>query len=173
MTPSKTLNPFIQVNEKDTEKMVYLQAFVKELLRRHPPVYFSLTHAAVNPGSKLSGYDIPTDANLDIFIPSISDDPTLWKDPDTFNPDRFLTGGEDCDMRGIPLMKMIPFGAGRRICPGMAMGMTHITLMLARMVQAFEWSKADKLGEAMDFGEKLEFTIVMNKTLKSSVRRRN
>lgn len=161
------------MNEKDTENMVYLQAFVKELLRRHPPTYFSLTHAAVNPGSKLSGYDIPTDANLDIFIPAISDDPTLWNDPNAFNPDRFITGGEDCDIKGIPLMRMIPFGAGRRICPGMAMAMTHITLMLARMVQEFEWSKEGKSEEPIDFGEKLEFTIVMNKTLKSSVLRRN
>lgn len=152
------------VNEKDTDKMVYLQAFIKELLRKHPPTYFSLTHAAMEPGHKIGGYDIPAGANLELYLPTISEDPKLWTDPDRFDPDRFLTGGETADITGVTGIRMIPFGAGRRVCPGLAMGMTHITLMVARMVQAFEW-RAHPSQPVIDFSDKLEFTVVMNKPL--------
>ncbi|GJN27723.1 hypothetical protein PR202_gb15769 [Eleusine coracana subsp. coracana] len=160
------------VDDKDTDAMPYLQAFVKELLRKHPPTYFSLTHAAVQPGSKLAGYDIPTDANLDIFLPTISEDPKLWDRPTEFDPDRFLAGGETADITGSAGIRMIPFGAGRRICPGLAMGTTHIALMVARMVQAFEWS-AHPSQPKLDFKDRVEFTVVMDRPLRAAVKPRN
>uniref|UniRef100_M8BR18 Cytochrome P450 77A2 n=1 Tax=Aegilops tauschii TaxID=37682 RepID=M8BR18_AEGTA len=159
------------IDDKDIESMPYLQAFVKELLRKHPPTYFSLTHAAVKPGSKLAGYDVPTDANLDIFLPTISEDPKLWDRPTEFDPDRFLTGGETADMTGSAGIRMIPFGAGRRICPGLAMGTTHIALMVARMLQEFEW-RAHPSQPAVDFKDKVEFTVVMNQPLLATVKPR-
>ncbi|KAL5728887.1 hypothetical protein ACHQM5_001915 [Ranunculus cassubicifolius] len=154
-----------KVDEKDTDKMEYLNAFTKELLRKHPPTYFSLTHAATEP-AKIGGYDIPTDATVEIYLPTISDDPKLWNKPEVFDPDRFLSGKEEADITGIKGIKMIPFGAGRRICPGLAMAMIHVNLMVARMVQEFEWSALPNQGK-MDFSEKLEFTTVMNKTLQA------
>ncbi|XP_062185055.1 cytochrome P450 77A4-like [Phragmites australis] len=160
------------VDDKDIDSMPYLQAFVKELLRKHPPTYFALTHAAVQPGSKLAGYDVPTDANLDIFLPTISEDPKLWERPTEFDPDRFLSGGETADMTGSAGIRMIPFGAGRRICPGLAMGTTHIALMVARMVQAFEW-RAHPSQQPLDFKDKVEFTVVMARPLLATVKPRN
>ncbi|XP_020112026.1 cytochrome P450 77A4-like [Ananas comosus] len=159
------------VDERDTEGMPYLQAFVKELLRKHPPTYFSLTHAAVQL-AQLGGYDVPPDANLEIFLPSISEDPKLWDRPTDFDPDRFLTGGETGDMTGSSGIRMIPFGAGRRICPGLGMGTTHIALMIARMVQAFEW-RAHPSQPPIDFKDKVEFTVVMNQPLLAMVHPRN
>jgi cytochrome P450 len=159
------------IDDKDTDNMPYLQAFVKELLRKHPPTYFSLTHAAVKPGSKLAGYDVPADANLDIFLPTISEDPKLWERPTEFDPDRFLTGGETADMTGSAGIRMIPFGAGRRICPGLAMGTTHIALMVARMLQEFEW-RAHPSQPKLDFKDKVEFTVVMNQPLLAMVKPR-
>ncbi|KAF8715484.1 hypothetical protein HU200_027138 [Digitaria exilis] len=160
------------VDDKDTEAMPYLQAFVKELLRKHPPTYFSLTHAAVRDGSKLAGYDVPADANLDIFLPTISEDPKLWERPTEFDPERFLSGGEAADVTGSAGIRMIPFGAGRRICPGLAMGTTHIALMVARMVQAFEWS-AHPSQPKLDFKDKVEFTVVMDTPLLAAVKPRS
>ncbi|CAN6234909.1 unnamed protein product [Urochloa humidicola] len=160
------------VEDRDTEAMPYLQAFVKELLRKHPPTYFSLTHAAARPGSKIAGYDVPADANLDIFLPAISEDPKLWERPGEFDPERFLSGGEAADMTGSAGIRMIPFGAGRRICPGLAMGTTHIALMVARMVQAFEWSK-HPLQPEVDFKDKVEFTVVMDRPLLAAVKPRS
>lgn len=160
------------VDDKDTDAMPYLQTFVKELLRKHPPTYFSLTHAAVQPGCKLAGYDVPVDANLDIFLPTISEDPKLWDRPTEFDPDRFVSGGETADMTGSAGIRMIPFGAGRRICPGLAMGTTHIALMVARMVQAFEW-RAHPSQPQLDFKDKVEFTVVMDRPLLAAVKPRN
>ncbi|WOL20114.1 hypothetical protein Cni_G28916 [Canna indica] len=126
------------VDDPGLEKMPYLQAFVKELLRKHPPTYFSMTHAAVE-AAKLGGYDIPPDANLELFLPTIIEDERLWSKPLEFNPERFISGGDTVDITGSAGIRMILFGAGRRICPGLAMGTTHISLMVARMGQAFEW----------------------------------
>ncbi|KAJ1270853.1 hypothetical protein BS78_06G082800 [Paspalum vaginatum] len=159
------------VDDKDTDAMPYLQAFVKELLRKHPPTHFSLTHAAVQPGCKLAGYDVPVDANLDIFLPTISEDPKLWDRPEEFDPDRFLSGGETADMTGSAGIRMIPFGAGRRICPGLAMGTTHIALMVARMVQAFEWRAHPS--QPLDFKDRIEFTVVMDRPLLAAVKPRS
>ncbi|KAL4368900.1 hypothetical protein GQ457_05G009660 [Hibiscus cannabinus] len=158
------------VEEKDVEKMKYLQAIVKELLRKHPPTYFSLTHAATEP-TTLGGFDIPIDANVESFLPGISEDPKIWSNPEKFDPDRFYLGKEDADITGVTMVKMMPFGAGRRICPGLTMATVHIHLMLARMVQEFEWT-AYPSNSSIDFTGKFEFTVVMKNTLKAIIKPR-
>lgn len=159
-----------KIDEKDIEKMPYLEAVVKELLRKHPPTTFSLTHAVTEP-TTLAGYDIPTDANVDIFLSGISDDPRIWTNPDKFDPTRFLAGGEGEVGKSNGGIKTMPFGVGRRICPGLNMAMVHIQLMLARMVQEFEWS-AYPPGTELDFTGKFEFTVVMKNTLRAVIKRR-
>ncbi|KAL3520842.1 hypothetical protein ACH5RR_018991 [Cinchona calisaya] len=159
-----------KVEEKDMEQMPYLNAVAKELLRKHPPTYLSLTHAVIEP-AKLGGYDIPTDTNVEIFLPGISDDPKIWADPMKFDPDRFFTGREDADITGVTGVKMIPFGIGRRICPGLAMATLHVNLMLARMVQEFEWTAYPK-NSKVDFSEKAEFTVVMKNPLRAHIKPR-
>nr|QNS29954.1 cytochrome P450 [Nothapodytes nimmoniana] len=156
-----------KVEEKDMEGMPYLNAVVKELLRKHPPTYFSLTHA-VTERVRLAGYDIPTDTNLEFFLPGISDDPMLWSNPEKFDPDRFFCGREDADIMGVTGVKMMPFGVGRRICPGLSMATVHVNLMIARMIQEFEWFAYPENGK-VDFREKLEFTVVMKNPLRARV----
>ncbi|CAM0901555.1 unnamed protein product [Alopecurus aequalis] len=160
------------IQEKDTDRMPYLQAFVTELLRKHPPTYFSLPHAAINHGSTLASYDVPTDAILHIFVPTISEDPMLWDRPFEFDPDRFLAGGDTADMTGTTAIRMLPFGGGRRICPGIAMATTHIALMVGRMLQEFEWLKHPSQ-QALEFKGKEDFTIVMEKPLLALLKPRN
>ncbi|XP_010032100.2 cytochrome P450 77A3 [Eucalyptus grandis] len=159
-----------KVDEKDVDKMVYLNAVVKELLRKHPPTYFSLTHAVTEP-TKLAGYDIPTDANVEIYLPAVGEDPKLWKNPEKFDPDRYISGDEDADITGVKGVKMLPFGVGRRICPGLAMATCHVNLMLARMVQEFEWT-AYPPESKIDFTGKLEFTVVMKNALRATIKPR-
>ncbi|KAL6580900.1 hypothetical protein OROMI_006823 [Orobanche minor] len=163
-----TVGEGTKVEEKDVEKMPYLNAVVKELLRKHPPTYFSLTHAVTEP-AKLGGYDIPTDANVEFFLPGISDDPNLWADPEKFDPDRFWAGREEADITGVTGVKMIPFGIGRRICPGLSMATVHVSLMLARMVHEFEWSYHLDDNGKVDLSEKLEFTVVMKNSLRAKI----
>ncbi|GAY52663.1 hypothetical protein CUMW_143620 [Citrus unshiu] len=163
-------DPDRKVDEKDVEKMPYLQAVVKELLRKHPPTYFSLTHA-VTEATTLAGYDIPTDTNVEIFLPGIGDDPKLWAHPERFDPERFVSGREDADITGVTGVKMMPFGVGRRICPGLGMATVHVHLMIARMVQEFEWGAYPPKSK-LDFTGKLEFTVVMKDALRALIKPR-
>lgn len=158
------------VDEKDVEKMPYLNAVVKELLRKHPPTYFSLTHSVTEP-AMLAGYDIPTGTNVEFYLPGISEDPKIWSNPETFDPDRFFLGREDADITGVTVVRMMPFGVGRRICPGLSMATVHVNLMLARMVQEFEWIGYPEEGK-VDFTEKLEFTVVMKNSLRAKIKPR-
>ncbi|CAN7069650.1 unnamed protein product [Brassica rapa subsp. trilocularis] len=158
------------VNEKDLDKMVFLKAFVKEILRRHPPTYFTLTHGVTEP-TTLSGYDIPVGANVEFYLPGMSEDPNIWSKPDKFDPDRFITGGEEADLTGVAGVKMMPFGIGRRICPGLGMAIVHVELMMARMVQEFEWS-INPPESGVDFAGKLVFAVVMKNPLRAMVKAR-
>ena len=56
------------------------------------------------------------------FLPGIAEDPKLWADPCKFNPDRFMSGQKDADITAVTGIKMIRFGAGRRICPDLRDG---------------------------------------------------
>ncbi|KAG4997944.1 hypothetical protein AAZX31_10G191300 [Glycine max] len=159
-----------KVDEKDVEKMPYLHAVVKELLRKHPPTHFVLTHAVTEP-TTLGGYDIPIDASVEVYTPAIAGDPKNWSNPEKFDPERFISGGEEADITGVTGVKMMPFGVGRRICPGLAMATVHIHLMMARMVQEFEWD-AYPPEKKLDFTGKWEFTVVMKESLRATIKPR-
>lgn len=160
-----------KVDENDTPKMPYLNAFCKELLRRHPPTYFSLTHAALEP-TTLGGYDIPADASVEFYLAGILHDPKIWPNPEKFDPDRFFgPGKDDADITGVKDVRLIPFGVGRRICPGLTMASIHLNLMVARMVQEFEWLAYPE-NSKVDFSATAEFTIVMKNSLVAKIKPR-
>ncbi|GLJ13764.1 hypothetical protein SUGI_0219700 [Cryptomeria japonica] len=147
------------VEERDIEKMPYLNAVVKETLRMHPPTHFLLSHAVTEP-STLGGYDIPAKANVEFYTAAIGNDDHLWNDPRVFRPERFLEEDMEVDITGVKRIKMMPFGAGRRICPGVTVGTLHINLLVARMVQAFEWLP-DPAHPSVDLTEEYAFTVIM------------
>ncbi|CAN1196961.1 Cytochrome P450 77A1 (Fragment) [Linum perenne] len=148
--------------------MTYLNAVVKETLRMHSPAHFTLSHAATEE-TELAGYRIPADASVEFYVEWMTEDPNLWKDPDVFRPERFLDGdGVGVDMTGTKgEMKMLPFGAGRRTCPGLSLGLLHVNLMLARMVQAFKWLPSPDYPP--DPTETVIFTVVMKNPLKAVI----
>ncbi|KAJ7539030.1 hypothetical protein O6H91_11G074000 [Diphasiastrum complanatum] len=150
------------ITEEDIHKLPYLEAVVKETLRRHPPGYCTLPHAVTQP-CKLRGYDIPLNARVFVNSSSISNDPSLWADPTEFKPERFLD--LDLDITGSKKITMIPFGAGRRICPGLGLAMLHLNCILARLMQSFEWSTSAP-GDMVDLTETHEFTMVMRTPLR-------
>ncbi|KAK6133331.1 hypothetical protein DH2020_032934 [Rehmannia glutinosa] len=155
------------VTESDVEKMAYLGAIVKETFRRHPPSHFLLSHAATE-DIELGGYTIPADAYVEFYTAWLTEDPEMWQNPSEFRPERFLTGdGVDVDITGMRGVKMIPFGAGRRICPAWSLGVLHANLMLARMVQAFKWVPIPD--NPPDPTETFAFTVVMKDPLKAII----
>lgn len=125
-------------DESDLPHLPYLQAITKETLRLHPTgplvVRRSLEPCAVG------GYDVPAGATVFVNVWAIGRDPESWgPDPLAFRPERFLEGANaGLDVRGQHF-HLLPFGSGRRICPGASLAMLVVQAALAVMVQCFEW----------------------------------
>ncbi|KAK6245327.1 hypothetical protein SCA6_008417 [Theobroma cacao] len=126
------------VNESDLSKLECLQAVVKETLRLHPPVL--LFPRFCTDEITVSGYHVPRDSWIFLNLWKIQTDPRVWSDPLEFKPERFLTTNKDFDVGGDQYFELIPFGFGRRVCPGMSFGLQMVHLTLASLLQAFDIS---------------------------------
>ncbi|CAN6298805.1 unnamed protein product [Urochloa humidicola] len=160
-----------EVGEEDTQGMPYLKAVVLEALRRHPPAHFVLSHKAAE-DIEAGGYLIPKGATVNFTVAEMGWDEREWDRPMEFVPERFMPGGdgEGVDVTGSREIKMMPFGAGRRICAGLGVAMLHLEYFVANLVREFEWQEVP--GEEVDLAEKNEFTTVMNKPLRARLVRR-
>ncbi|KAK2996745.1 hypothetical protein RJ639_026256 [Escallonia herrerae] len=104
-------------------------------------------------------------------------DPKVWEKPMEFKPERFLNaadatsghgGGEALfDITGRREIKIMPFGAGRRICPGSGLALLHLEYFVANLVWYFKWTAAD--GDDVDLSDKQEFTVVMKNPLQACI----
>ncbi|CAK9309082.1 unnamed protein product [Citrullus colocynthis] len=161
-----------EVKEEDLDKLPYLKAVVLEGLRRHPPGHFLLPHA-VKEETMLENYVIPKNGTVNFMVAEMGWDPKVWEDPMEFKPERFMKGGEGeeegggFDITGSKEIKMMPFGVGRRMCPGFGVAILHLEYFIANLIWRFEW-KAVK-GEEVSLSEKVEFTVVMEKPLKANI----
>lgn len=124
------------VEEADLVNLKYLQAVVKETFRLHPALPFLVPHESLS-ATKVAGYDIPAKTRVFVNIYHIGRDPSLWSDPLSFNPDRFLDS--PIGVRGQNF-ELLPFGSGRRICVGLNLGMLLIELNLAQILHTCELS---------------------------------
>jgi cytochrome P450 len=151
----------------------WLQAVVKETFRRHPPSHFVLSHAATR-DTELGGYRVPANASVEFYTAWVTENPETWPDPDAWRPERFLEGGEghDTDITGTRALRMMPFGAGRRICPANTLGVLHIQLALANMVRELRWTPPAGEGPP-DPTETFAFTVVMKHSLRAGIVERN
>ncbi|NP_001312355.1 cytochrome P450 71A6-like precursor [Nicotiana tabacum] len=124
-----------EVTEDDLEKMPYLRAAVKESSRLHSPVPL-LPREAIK-DAKVLGYDIAAGTQVLVCPWAISRDPNLWENPEEFQPERFLD--TSIDYKGLHF-ELIPFGAGRRGCPGITFAKFVNELALARLMFHFDFS---------------------------------
>ncbi|GAB4859091.1 hypothetical protein Ancab_010557 [Ancistrocladus abbreviatus] len=123
------------VSESDLPQMQYVKAIIKETLRLHPPAPLVLPREAAE-DVNIGGYDIPAKTRIFVDVWAIGRDPKIWKHPNTFNPDRFM--GNDIDVKGQNF-ELLPFGAGRRICPGLTFALVTMELGLAQLLHSFDW----------------------------------
>ncbi|KAL6642947.1 hypothetical protein ACP70R_021128 [Stipagrostis hirtigluma subsp. patula] len=131
--------------DADVARMPYLQAVVKETLRAHPPgPLLSWARLATADVPLSNGMVVPAGTTAMVNMWAITHDAAVWADPEAFAPERFLPseGGADVDVRGGDL-RLAPFGAGRRVCPGKNLGLATVGLWVARLVHAFEWALPD------------------------------
>jgi cytochrome P450 len=151
-----------EVQDSDIPNLPYLRAIVKEVLRLHPP-------GPLLSWARLAIHDVHVDKT---FIPAgttamvnmwaITHDPSIWRDPWSFNPDRFIE--EDVLIMGSDL-RLAPFGAGRRVCPGKALGLATVHLWLARLLHEYRWLPA----KPVDLSECLRLSLEMKRPLECHV----
>ncbi|XP_073143033.1 nicotine N-demethylase CYP82E3 [Henckelia pumila] len=139
------------VDESDITNLVYLQAIVKETLRLYPPGPMSVPHEAME-DCVVNGYLIPKGTRLLVNLWKLHRDPRIWDEPDEFKPERFLTSHAEVDYAGQHF-EFVPFGSGRRSCPGItfAMQVTHLTL--ARLLQGFDFATPENVPVDMTEGQ--------------------
>jgi tryptamine 5-hydroxylase len=127
------------VEESDLGELHYMRAVIKETLRLHPPVPLLVQRESVAP-STLGGYDIPARTRVLINAFAMGRDPEVWENPLRYSPERFENGGgSDIDFKDADY-KMLPFGGGRRGCPGYTFAMATVQLSLASLLYHFEWA---------------------------------
>ncbi|NP_001269247.1 isoflavone 2'-hydroxylase-like [Cicer arietinum] len=131
------------IEEAEATKLQYLQNIISETLRLHPPVTMLLPHLSSH-DCTIGGYDVPRNTMLMVNAWAIHRDPNLWADPMSFKPERFENGQGD-------IGGFIPFGMGRRACPGSGLALRTLGLTLGSLIQCFEWKRIGK--EEVDMSE--------------------
>ncbi|KAL5727873.1 hypothetical protein ACHQM5_001018 [Ranunculus cassubicifolius] len=148
------------VEEGDLPQLNYLKLVVKEALRLHPPAPL-LVPRETRETCTVEGYKIPAKTRVFINAKSVATDPKSWENPEDFSPERFLRN--PLDFRGQDF-EFIPFGIGRRGCPGINFSVVLIELVLANLIHCFSWELPQGVKtEDMDMNE--AFGVTMHKKI--------
>ncbi|KAG6468173.1 hypothetical protein ZIOFF_072744 [Zingiber officinale] len=151
----------------------YLQAVIKETLRMHPPgpllswARLSTSDASVGDGA----YVVPAGTTAMVNMWAIARDPRVWPHPLRFDPARFTGPAAEFTVMGSDL-RLAPFGAGRRSCPGKGLAMATVELWVAALAQAFEWRPPSEDCASVDLSEELRLSCEMASPLSVRLRRR-
>nr|QNN89162.1 cytochrome P450 [Achyranthes bidentata] len=128
-----------QVKESDLDKLPFFHCCIKETLRMHPPITLLLHETAED--AVINGYYIPKQSRVIINTWAIGRDPNSWYDPEMFKPTRFFEEGVP-DFKGGDF-EFLPFGSGRRSCPGMVLALYTLELCVANLLHCFTWKLPD------------------------------
>ncbi|KAK9119875.1 hypothetical protein Scep_017968 [Stephania cephalantha] len=149
-----------KVEERDIQHIDYLKCIVKETLRLHAPVPTLVPREAIT-STTINGYHIPAKTRVFINAWAIQRDSKVWDRAEEFIPERFLS--TSIDFKGHDF-EFIPFGSGRRSCPGVAFGLSVVELVLANLLYWFDWELPDgAIKEELDMTE--VFGLTVNKKL--------
>jgi len=122
-------------DDTDLEKLNYLKLVIKETLRLHPPTPL-LVPRECREETKIDGFTIPLKSKVLVNVWAIGRDPKSWENPECFIPERFENSS--IEFTGN-CFQLLPFGAGRRMCPGIHFGIALVTLPLAHLLYKFDW----------------------------------
>ncbi|CAN1747947.1 Geraniol 8-hydroxylase [Linum perenne] len=150
------------LQESDILRLPYLQAILKETFRLHPAIPLLLPRKA-GADVEVCGFTVPKGAQIMVNAWAIGRDPTTWDNPNSFMPERFM--GSEVDVRGNSF-ELIPFGGGRRICPGLPLAMRMLHMMLGSLIHSFDWKLEDGVEpEDLDMDEKFGISLQKAKPL--------
>ncbi|KAL4634192.1 hypothetical protein ACB092_04G181400 [Castanea dentata] len=124
-----------KLDETDITHLQYLKCIIKETLRLHAPAPL-LVPRETSTNVKLGAYDIPSKVTVYVNAWAIQRDPKLWDQPEEFLPERF--NKNPVDFKGHDF-QFIPFGSGRRGCPGMAFASAAAEYVIANLLYHFNW----------------------------------
>ncbi|TKW03658.1 hypothetical protein SEVIR_7G055000v4 [Setaria viridis] len=127
-----------RVEEADLGELHCMRAIIKETFRLHPPVPLLVPRESVAPCT-LGGYDVPARTRVFINTFAMGRDPEIWENPMEYSPERFENGGGEIDLKD-PDFKLLPFGGGRRGCPGYTFALATVQVSLASLLYHFEWA---------------------------------
>ncbi|XP_038686581.1 cytochrome P450 71D9-like [Tripterygium wilfordii] len=148
------------VDEAGLEELEFLKLVIKETLRLHPPFPLLLPREC-RERCQINGYDIPVKTQIIINAWSIGRDPNYWIDAEKFYPERFINSSIDYKGNNF---EFIPFGSGRRMCPGLSSGVLTVELILANLLYHFDWKLPNNINQ-----EELDMTEIIG----SAVGRKN
>ncbi|XP_076953912.1 putative (S)-N-methylcoclaurine 3'-hydroxylase isozyme 2 [Bidens hawaiensis] len=157
------------IMKSDLSKLAYFNACIKETLRLHPVVPLLIPRRALE-ACEVMNCTIPQNAQVWVNVWAISHDPKIWEDPHTFKPERFL--GSSIDFTGHDY-EFLPFGGGRRMCPGLPSGVKSLQTLLALLVLEYDWSLPNNEDPTkLDMAEKFGVTLSKEKPLELIFKRR-
>lgn len=125
------------VEESDMGRLPYLEAVLKEVFRLHPPGPLLLPRKAEHE-VQVGEYRIPRGTQILVNVWAMGRDPTIWSNPEAFEPERFLDNKKKMEYKGQDF-ELIPFGSGRRICPGLSFANRMLPMMVATYIHKFDW----------------------------------
>ncbi|XP_074308800.1 cytochrome P450 81Q32-like [Silene latifolia] len=137
------------VDEMDLPKLQFLQNIVSETLRMFPAAPLLLPHMS-SQECTIGGFNVPRGTMLLANVWAVQRDPNLWNEPEEFKPERFDSSDPDQYK-----LQLLPFGLGRRSCPGASLGTRMVALALGSLIQCFEWKRMSDKEVDMTEGEGL------------------
>jgi len=152
-----------KVEECDLQQLDYLKLVIKEALRLHPPAPLLIPRETTKT-CKIKEYYIPAKTRVFVNAKAIARDPKFWNNPDEFCPERFLENARD--YRPGQHFDYMPFGVGRRGCPGINFASAIMELTLANLLHCFDWGPPFGMkAQDLDFEETFGLTTPKKKHL--------
>lgn len=151
-----------KIYESDIQELDYFKQVIKETLRLHPPLPLLLPREC-REECDIGGYHIPANTKVIINAWKLGCDPDYWIDPQSFIPERFSQSS--VNMMGTDF-EFLPFGAGRRMCPGLTLGLANVELFLARLLYHFNWELPNGVtSRDLDLSETFGATLKLKNNL--------
>ncbi|KAL5549775.1 hypothetical protein UlMin_005006 [Ulmus minor] len=146
------------IEESDVPNLPYLKAVVKEILRLYPGV--PLVSRICRQNCKIQGFDVPEETKVLVNVYAIMRDPEIWENPNEFWPERFLEEQSEAITEQMDF-GFVPFGGGRRRCPGSSLALLMLHATIGAMVQCFDWKLVGDEGSEvnMQIGETIGLTM--------------